>query len=217
MSNRTQLREQLRRQIGDTTAPYQWADALLDDFLVESVPWYSQQWPRETTAFRDVAQGQRKFDLPPNTYSVIQVECPKGVILPVEAYSTEAAPNPGYGGDPGAIRGTLRQAWSVYGETLYLRNPASGPEVGASQLAMRITIPWDRLDPVEDWNGPDNDEMLLVAYAAVQAWLWLDGQDQRRGRSGRHGAQIKQANARLKDLLTTHRRTASSRTLDVVR
>lgn len=55
---------------------------------------------------------------------------------------------------------------------------------------MRVLLPWDRPDPVEDWNGPEEDERLLIIWTVAEAWAWLDGQDQRLGKgsvSGRAG------------------------------
>src|SRR5947209_16839598 len=134
MSNRTELRERLRVELGDTGSNIVWSDALLDSLLNESVTWYSRLFPMHAGAYRDVAAGQRQFDTPPGALSVAQVECPPGTILPQEA----TAPV----GDAG--RAGLRQSWSLWAGSVYLGNPASGSEVGASRLAMRVLLPWNR-------------------------------------------------------------------------
>src|SRR5688572_1662050 len=115
MSNRTQLRERLRAELGDTGTNTIWSNDLLDDLLVEAGTWYSRLYPMRATAYRDVAVGQRTFDVPPGAYGVAQVECPPGKILPQEAT--------GSAGEP--VSGGHRQSWSSWGGTIYLSNPAA--------------------------------------------------------------------------------------------
>src|SRR5438132_10615552 len=105
MSNRTELREQLRLELGDTGTVVTWSDALLDDLLVASVTWYSRLWPMQSQAYRDVAAGQRTFDVPPGAFGVAQVECPPGRLL-----SQEASGPVGNAGSTGQ-----RQSWSAWG------------------------------------------------------------------------------------------------------
>ena len=83
MSNRTQMRERLRIELGDTGATTTWSDDLLDDLLVDSVTWYSRLWPLQSDAYRNVAADQRTFDVPPGALGVTQVECPPGRVLRV--------------------------------------------------------------------------------------------------------------------------------------
>lgn len=205
MSNRTQLRTRLREELGDAGAVTTWSDSLLDDLLNEAVGWYSRLWPMQTAAYRDVASGQRAFDVPPGAIGVAGVECPPGVPLPQEASGTSGAPQ----------TAGLRQTWSLWAGTVYLGNPASGQEVGTAKLTMRVLLPWDRLDPVEDWNGPENDERLLVLWAATEAWAWLDGQDQKRGRPTRTGAMANRYAAQLEREISARKRAAVSRTMQV--
>jgi len=205
MSNRTQLRARLRQELGDTGTVKMWSDTLLDDLLIESVGWYSRLWPLQATAYRDVAAGQRTFEVPPGALGVTQVECPPGRVLPQEAGRAS-------GGSGSA--GT-RQSWSEWGGVIYLGNPAQGDEVGASKLIMRVLLPWDRLDPVEDWNGPEDDERLLVLWAATEAWAWLDGQDQKRGRPNKAGSQTKRYAEQLEREIAARRRAATSKRMEV--
>ena len=205
MSNRTQMRERLRRELGDTGANTFWSNDLLDNLLVEAAGWYSRLWPMQTTAYRDVAAGQRAFSVPPGALGVTGVECPPGRVLPQEA-----------GGAIGTTgRVTQRQSWSVWAETVYLGNGAGGEEVGASRLAMRVLLPWDRPDPAEDWNGPEDDERLLILWAATEAWAWLDGQDQKRGRPLRSGQMTERYAEQLEREVAARRRAAGSRRLEV--
>jgi|SRR5215210_8105262 len=205
MSNRTQLRARLREELGDTGTVKVWGDTLLDDLLVESVGWYSHLWPLQATAYRDVVAGQRTFEIPPGALGVTQVECPPGKVLPQEA---------GWASGGSGSSGT-RQSWSEWGDLIYLGNPAEGDEVGTSKLIMRVLLAWDRLDPLEDWNGPDDDERLLVLWAATEAWAWLDGQDQKRGRPVKAGSQTKRYAEQLEREVAARRRAASSRRMEV--
>ncbi|MEO8288601.1 MAG: hypothetical protein ABI670_19450 [Chloroflexota bacterium] len=203
MSNRTELRTRLRQELGDTGTVTVWSDGLLDNLLVEAGSWYSRLWPRQTEAYREVASGQRTFDLPPGVLGLVGVECPPGGALPQEAEGVIGTP-PSSG---------IRQSWSVWGDVVYLGRAASGDEVGATHLVMRLLMPWDRLDPVEPWNGPEEDERLLVLWAATEAWAWLDGEDQKRGRPARSGAMTKRYAAQLEQEVAARRRAASSRRL----
>jgi hypothetical protein len=205
MSNRTQLRERLRRELGDTEAVTTWTDSLLDSLLNEAVGWYSRLWPLQSTAYKDVAEGQRSFDTPAGAIGVSGVECPPGVVLPQYAAATVGAPP----------SGGRRQGWSLWGGKVYLYNPASGEEVGAQRLAMRVLLPWERLDPVVDWSGPEDDERLLVLWSATEAWAWLDGQDQKRGRPAKSGEMVQRSAEQLEREVSARRRAAGSRALEV--
>lgn len=203
MSNRTQLRERLRLELGDTGSVQVWSDELLEELLVESVGWYSRLWPMQETLYRDVAAGQRTFTVASGTLGVTGVECPPGRVLSHEAAGTVGAPQ----------SSGFKQSWSVWGDTLYLGRPAAGDEVGASRLVMWVLLPWPRLDPVEQWEGPLGDERLLVLWAVVEAWAWLDGQDQKRGRPARSGTMTARYTEELEREVAARRRAATSRVL----
>ena len=205
MSNRTQLRARLREELGDTGVVKVWSDTHLDELLVESVGWYSRLWPMQGTAYRDVVAGQRTFEAPPGVLGITQVECPPGKVLPQEVGSAS--------GGVGS-RGT-RQSWSEWSGVVYLGNTARGDEVGTGRMIMRVLLPWDRLDPVESWNGPEGDERLLVLWAATEAWAWLDGQDQKRGRPMRSGSQTARYGEQLEREIAARKRAARSRMLEV--
>ncbi len=205
MSNRTQLRDRLRVELGDAGANKVWSDGLLDDLLNDSVTWYSQLWPMQTAAYRDVAAGQRTFSAPSGVFSVTQVECPPGRILPQEASGATGS----------ASQTGQRQSWSRWGGVIYLGNPASGDEVGASHLIMRVLLPWDRLDPSDDWTGPEDDERLLVLWAATEAWAWLEGQDEKRGRPSKAGKTAARYAEQLEREVTARGRAAISRGMEV--
>jgi len=177
----------------------------MDELLVESVGWYSRLWPMQGTAYRDVTAGQRTFEAPPGVLGITQVECPPGRTLPQEAGWSS--------GGLGSSR--LRQSWSGWGGVVYLGNPARGEEVGTGKLIMRVLLPWDRLDPVESWNGPEGDERLLVLWAATEAWAWLDGQDQKRGRPLRQGSQTARYAEQVEREIAARKRAARSRALEV--
>ncbi len=204
MSNRTQLRARVREELGDTGLVKVWSDTHLDELLVESVGWYSRLWPMQGTAYRDVAVGQRTFEAPPGVLGITQVECPPGRVLPQEA---------GWASGGVGSSGT-RQSWSEWGGVVYLGNAARGDEAGIGRLIMRVLLPWDRLDPVESWNGPEGDERLLVLWAATEAWAWLDGQDQKRGRPMKSGSQTARYGEQLEREIAARKRAARSRMLE---
>ena len=203
MSNRTQLRDRLRQELGDSAAIKTWSDTLLDALLNESVGWYSRLWPLQATAYRDVAAGQRDFDTPPGAFGVSGVECPPGNPLPQYATGTVAPPT----------QTGRRQGWSLWGGKVRLNNPAAGSELGTQKLVMRVLLPWERLDPIADWSGPEDDERLLVLWAATEAWAWLDGQDQKRGRPAKSGDMPARSAEQLEREVAARRRAAGSRQL----
>lgn len=203
MSNRTELCTRLRQELGDTAAQTVWSDTLLNNLLVEAGAWYSKLWPRQALAYRDVASGERTFTLEVGVLGVAGVECPPGTALLQEAANVVGEP---------ASRG-VRQTWSRWGSTIYLGRPAAGGEVGASKLVMRLLLPWDRLDPVEPWNGPEEDERLLVLWAAAQAYAWLEGQDAKRARNPAAGRSAQWYIDQLEREINA-RRTATSRRME---
>lgn len=207
MSNRTELRDRVRQELGDGVAPYVWSNDLLDSLLVEAGEWYSRLWPMQAAAYLDVADGQRVFDLPEGTVDVLAVECPPGIVLAHEA--------PGPIGISPAAGGT-RQSWGVWAGDLYLGRPAAGAEIGMTKLLVRFLGPWDRLDPVEQWNGPYSDERLLVLWTVAQAWAWLEGQEEKRGRPPRpsYASATARANTQLEAEITARRRAATSRRIE---
>jgi hypothetical protein len=199
----------LRQELGDTTSPNIWDDTYLENLLIEANDWYSRLYPRGSTATQDVVADQRTFTVTPGTFEVLHVECPPGNQLPLDSNAFSA--------DPTAWSGTYRQAWAVFGDTLYLRNAAAGDEVGAANLVMFLQVAWDRPDPVETWNGPENDVRLLVLWAAREAWLWHDGLTQRLQRKVAQYSQAQRFGDMLNDELRTRARRNSfgSRTLEV--
>lgn len=205
MSNKTELRARLRDELGDTGSTLTWSESLLNSLLDEAVQWYSRLFPMPATAFRDVAAGQQSFAVPPGAISVTQVECPPGTVLPREI----GAPVAGTG------RAGLRQSWSLPGGEVRLGKPASGAEIGAVHLVMSLLIPWDRLDPSDPWNGPEDGERLLVIWAAAEAWAWLEGQDQKRGRPQRPESMSRRYAEQLEREVTARKRAATSRSLQV--
>jgi hypothetical protein len=207
MSNRTQLLARLRQELGDTGTVKVWADSLLESLLVEAGDWYSRLWPMQSKVFRDVSVGQREFAVPQGALGISGVECPPGRPLPQEAATVVGTPQ----------TAGVRQTWSPWGGAVYLGRPAAGSEPGTSMLAMRVLLPWDRLDPVEPWNGPEDDERLLVLWAATEAWAWLDGQDQKVGRPARAGAMTARYAQRVEQEVAARKRAASSRTLEATR
>ena len=204
MSNRTELRARLRLELGDTGTTSLWSDTFLDDLLVEAGEWYSRLWPRHATGYRDVASGDRTFAVPDGALGISGVECPPGLALPQEASAVIGA----------SLQTGVRQTWSLWGDEILLGRAASGDEVGSSSLVIRHLLPWDRLDPVEPWNGPEGDERLLILWSAAQAYAWLEGQEGKRARNPAAGASSTRYADQLEREISARRRAASSRQLE---
>jgi hypothetical protein len=157
------------------------------------------------TGYRDVAAGDRTFSVPDGALGISGVECPPGLPLPQQASPVIGAP----------LQTGVRQTWSLWGDAILLGRPAAGDEVGSSQLVIRHLLPWDRLDPVEAWNGPASDERLLILWSAGQAYAWLEGQEGKPGRNpAAHAASARYAE-QLEREIAARRRAATSRELEV--
>ena len=204
MNTKGQLRTRLRDELGDNGASQVWSDTLLDSLLDEAVDWYSRLFPMQAVAYRDVAAGQTTFAVPPGALQIVQAECPPGTVLPQEASAPAGE----------SSRGGLRQSWSIWAGAVFLGNPASGNEVGTGRLIIKLLLPWDPLSAIDDWNGPPGDERLLVIWAAGEAWAWLDGQDQKRGRPGKAGIMARRYAGEIEGEIRARGRAASSRRLD---
>lgn len=182
MTNRTDMVNRLRKELGDEGTAQTWSTSFLEQVTIEAAQWLSYRVPLPTTAVRDVTAGQRTFAMSVGWTEVFGVECPPGNPLPFD-------PDP-HIGSPLATGRAYSQAWSMWGATIYLRNPASGPEVGAGKFVIMAGLPYDRPDPVVAWNGAAVDERLLLLYGAVAAWVWLRGYHLKSNRLTALGDQI---------------------------
>lgn len=157
-------RGRVRAELGDETAPYLWADALLDTWLTEALAALSLRLPREALWETASMAGQEAYPLPLGLLAVLAVEHPAGRLR------TPGDPR----GADGAGAGTFR----VWQGQLWLRPAptASGEPIRVWYLARRA-VPAADSDPLPVEAG---DEELLLLYVCARALAWVSGQEAKR-------------------------------------
>jgi hypothetical protein len=166
--------ERLREELGDETSPYTWSDDYLNNLVVEAAESLGMEFPVIATLQKDVAANQRSFSLAVGQ-RVMGAECPPGNPIPQDELAISS--------DPSSFEPPHVQSWSQIEDKVYLRNKASGSEVGVAKLVLRVSSPWERPDSSDQWGGSAADELLLIAHSAVQAWYFLEGKQARLGRA----------------------------------
>ncbi|HLI29348.1 MAG TPA: hypothetical protein VKZ60_19965 [Chloroflexota bacterium] len=157
-------RARVRAELGDETAPYLWADALLDTWLAEALAALSLRLPREARWETASVAGQAVYPLPLGVLTVLAVEHPAG-----PPWLPSAS-----GGAERAGAGTFR----VWQGQLWLR-PAptvDGAPIRVWYLARRPAPSADS-DPLPVEAG---DEELLLLYVCARALAWVSGQEAKR-------------------------------------
>jgi hypothetical protein len=183
------FRAALRAALRDETVPYTWPDSALHSCLWEATEAYAYAFPAQATLVYDLAAGQTGVALyaadgpdgplgptpgPPtpgagnaDLIAVQRVELPAGTPIPED---------PRQAADPAdSSPGATSQAWWARDGFLALRYPASGAEVGAGTLRVEVLQTYNRIDEAGlfPWNGPTNDQALILALARRTAYALL--------------------------------------------
>jgi len=184
----TDLRGQLRGLLLDSTAPQVWSDAVLTHCLAEAIAEHSFQFPAQAVAALSLSAGQTAvplYALPAELpqadpadptgsatqaaqiLGVLRVELPAGIVLPDD---------PGQATDPAASGSAqYRQAYRWRAGWIYLRNGASGAEVGAGTLRVELLQTWSVPNEAGTitWDGPQYDLPLILLLAKRTAYQIL--------------------------------------------
>jgi hypothetical protein len=75
---RSQVRDLVRRRLGDLTPPYTFSDLQLNQWIVDAIADYTNTFPRRLTATIDTTAGTNEYDLPSDFLSMLSVESPSG-------------------------------------------------------------------------------------------------------------------------------------------
>jgi len=75
---RSQLRDLVRRRLGDDSVPYKWSDLQVNQWINDAIADYSVHFPRTITLKIDCTAGTHYYNLPLDIKTVISVEYPKG-------------------------------------------------------------------------------------------------------------------------------------------
>ena len=151
MTTRADLRASLRVRLEDPTPAPLWIDAVLHDFLRESLHRYSARFPLQQTETIPASGGELVLPLtgPATERDIVRVRLPNGTVLP-RAVADD--PTPG---------------WTFWNGAIVLTAPAVAGTWEVDSLALR-ELPNDDVTPVE---LPAGDEEIVVLMAASGALL----------------------------------------------
>ena len=151
MTTRSDLRASLRVRLEDPTPAPLWSDAMLHDFLRESLHRYSARFPAQRTETVIATGGERLLPLsgPTLERDIVRVRQPNGTVLP-----------PSVDGDPAA-------GWTFWNGALLLSLSAGAGSWQIDYLALR-DLP---ADDATDLALPTGDDEIVVLLAAAGALL----------------------------------------------
>jgi hypothetical protein len=162
MTTRAQLRTTIRAELNDSSGTPLWADALLNEFIVQAIRRYGEQLPEEATATITVVAHQEAYALPDRFLHAVRVRQPEDV---------ERV------GDP-------RHPWSyrVFAGQLVLE-PAP-TQAGSDQ---NVTLDYLRryAEPAADGDTlatPSHDDDILVGLVCARALAYLGMDESKRQR-----------------------------------
>jgi hypothetical protein len=200
VATRADLRTQIRLRLEDTSGSPLWADADLNDYLVEAMRAYGAHFPAETTtATAAVADGVTSVALPAavlHASRIVAVRDAYGRDVPRRGDAVGPAPADATG---------LVQAWHAWGATLRFQRPARGDELGAwsiDHLAGRELV----IDDVTAQPIIAGDEPIVVALAVAEALSRREVEDVKRGHSGRAGGPAAGARSEANRLIAQRKR-----------
>lgn len=151
MTTRAELRASLRVRLEDPTPAPFWTDAVLHDFLRESLHRYSARFPQQQTETVAATGGELLLPLtgPETEREIARVFLPSGELMP-----------PAVTGDPAP-------GWTFWNGALVLNVPAVAGTWRIDYLATRA-FPTDDSTPID---LPVSDEEIVVLMAAASALL----------------------------------------------
>ena len=76
MTTRQDLRNLIRRRLGDTSTPFQWSDLQVNQWINDSIAEHSIHFPRKLNTTLNCVTDQKSYDLPANYKAAISVEYP---------------------------------------------------------------------------------------------------------------------------------------------
>ena len=78
MTTRQELRNLIRRRLGDTATPYQWSDLQVNQWINDAIAEHSVHFPRRLEIPISCSAGVRAYDLPAGFRAALRVEYPTG-------------------------------------------------------------------------------------------------------------------------------------------
>jgi hypothetical protein len=180
MTTRAELRNRIRAELNDLGAVPLWADARLNQWIVDGLRHLGRELPLEKSASLVTVAGQAGYALPADVLEVTRVEHPTGRFRqPVPAASGDRSPDATLlPGDAGLEPSEL--TYDVYGGQLIL-SPA--PDRAGETVAVRYRGAY--AEPSADATAldvPTGDEDPVVFYACARAIEWIAMDEAKRQR-----------------------------------
>ena len=180
MTTRLEMRQMIRRRLGDSGIDPVWDDAFLNDAIGEAVRRYSLRIPRQLSTMIAVTVGDRELTIPPsvNAMKVVRLYDDLGEMW--RYWNSTNSPPPSPIGRPGN-----EFLWRAWADELLLDTPA--PRSGF----WRVEHEAHRVAPVDDVTPMDfqpGDDDLIIASALAVSLNRRAIQDGKRytGKSGVH-------------------------------
>lgn len=77
-TTRSDLRNLVRRRLGDTSTPYHWSDLQINQWINDAIADISIHFPRTHDAMIACSAGEHAYDLPTDFHGAVSVEYPSG-------------------------------------------------------------------------------------------------------------------------------------------
>lgn len=175
MITRADLRASLRIRLEDPTPNPLWSDAMLHDFLRESLHRFSARIPAQRTETVAATGGEHTLPVsgPTVERDIARVHLPNGQLL------------------PHTVEGDRAGGWSFWNGALVLNTPAAPGNWQIDYLALR-DLPADDISPLD---LPTGDDEIVVLQAASSALLRRSVEAGKRGMESSSLALVRVAEA----------------------
>jgi len=168
------LRNLCRRRLGDLTAPYQWSDLQLNQWINDAIADYGQHFPRQVSAAITTVADQHPYELPAGFQSAVSVEYPQGEDPPI--YMQRLAYTDfefwQLGGRYDIVR---RRDGSAVDDVWISDEPADGETICLEYLADHASLD----DDGDECTVPDRHLELLVLFVRWAALQELAAEEAR--------------------------------------
>lgn len=198
MTTRLQLRTALRERLEDTSGSPLWADAALNEALVEAVRQYGVRLPTQATSTVAIIAGTSDYALPAGAVSARIVQVVDGDGDVIGADTSPVGPGP-------ANASGYEQGWYVFSGRLYLiRKPGTSETWTLRYWAGRELV----ADDVTSQPIDAGDEPIVLELAAAWAYERRGIEDAKRGATDRFSRWERRALERADDLIAARLRRA---------
>ncbi len=198
MATRLQLRTSLRTRLEDTAGSPLWADADLNEALVQSIRSYGQRVPLQKTSTVAIVANTTAYAIPTDAR-----EDAVRALLNVDGDQLPRRQEARSG--PGPANSTAEQAWSIWANQILLTSkPATTESWSLQYLASRELV----IDDVTEQPIEPGHEPIVIAYALMWAWDRRANEETKRGSKSDATRQREHAASEANRLIAAVRRRA---------